>query len=214
MTTRLDIFSDPVCPWCLIGATNLVRALAAAPEQPFELVWHPYQLDPTLPPEGMDRAEYMAAKFGGPEQLDRVHQRVEEAAREADIPLDFGRISRTPNTLDAHRLILWAGVEGAQTRVAMALFARYFGDGADISDPAVLASVAGEAGMDAAAIARLLAGDADRAEVAAEAEQARQAGITGVPTFLVAGQYVVTGAQPQAFWTDFAREVAAATPPG
>ena len=211
--TRLDIFSDPVCPWCLIGATNLVRALTDAPDQPFELAWHPYQLDPSLPPGGMDRADYLARKFGGAGNLDRIHARVEAAAREAGVPIAFDRITRAPNTLDAHRLIHWAAAEGAQTRVAMALFARYFGAGEDISDPAVLAAVAGEAGLDAAALARLLAGDADRAEVTGEAEAARRAGITGVPAFIVGGQYAVTGAQPQAFWTDFAREIAAATPP-
>lgn len=211
--TRLDIFSDPVCPWCLIGATNLVRALAAAPDQPFELAWHPFQLDPNLPPEGMDRSEYLAKKFGGLEHVERVHARVEEAARGAGVPVAFDRITRAPNTLDAHRLIRWAAAEGAQTRVAMALFARYFGEGEDISDPAVLTAVAVEAGLDGPAIARLLAGDSDRREVREEAEGARRAGITGVPAFIVAGQYAVTGAQPQAFWTDFAREVAAATPP-
>lgn len=210
--TRLDIFSDPVCPWCLIGCTSLVRALAEAPDQPFELAWHPYQLDPDLPPEGMDRAEYLAKKFGGLSNVDRVHARVEQAAREIGIPLAFDRIARAPNTLDAHRLIRWAAAEGAQTRVAMALFAHYFGEGEDISDPAVLALVAAEAGLDARAIAHLLAGDTDRAETAQEAEDARRAGISGVPAFIVGGQYVVTGAQPQAFWTDFAREVAAATP--
>lgn len=212
--TRLDIFSDVVCPWCLIGATNLVRALADAPDQPFDLAWHPYQLDPELPLEGMDRREYLARKFGGPENVDRVHARVEEAAREAGVPVAFNRITRAPNTLDAHRLIRWAAAEGAQTRVAMALFARYFGDGEDISDPAVLTAVAAEAGLDPAVIGRLLAGDADRAEVRAEAESARRAGITGVPAFIVASKYAVTGAQPRAFWTDFAREVAAATEPG
>lgn len=212
--TRLDIFSDVVCPWCLIGATNLVRALADAPDQPFDLAWHPYQLDPELPLEGMDRREYLARKFGGVQNVDRVHARVEEAAREAGVPLAFDRITRAPNTLDAHRLIRWAAAEGVQTRVAMALFARYFGDGEDISDPAVLTAVAAEAGLDPAVIGRLLAGDADRAEVRAEAESARRAGITGVPAFIVAGKYAVTGAQPRAFWTDFAREVAAATEPG
>lgn len=211
--TRLDIFSDPVCPWCLIGATNLVRALAEAPDQPFEIAWHPYQLDPNLPPEGMDRADYLAKKFGGLDNVDRVHVRVEEAAREAGVPLAFDRIRRAPNTLDAHRLIRWAAAEGAQTRVAMEIFARYFGEGDDISDPAVLASIADDCGLDAAAIARLLAGDADRAEVAREVDEARRAGITGVPAFIVAGQYAVTGAQPKAFWADVAREVAAATPP-
>lgn len=211
--TRLDIFSDPVCPWCLIGTTNLVRALGEAPDQPFELVWHPYQLDPSLPPEGEDRTAYLAGKFGGAENIGRIHARVEAAAREAGIEIAFDRITRMPNTLDAHRLIRWAAADAAQTRVAMALFARYFGAGEDISDPKVLVSVAEETGLDAAAIARLLAGDADRAEVAREAGEARQAGITGVPTFLVAGQYAVTGAQPRHVWTDLAGEIAAATPP-
>ena len=168
--------------------------------------------DPDLPAEGMDRTEYLARKFGGTANLDRVHARVEEAAREAGIPLAFDRIARAPNTIDAHRLIRWAAAEGAQTRVAMALFAHYFGEGEDISDPAVLVLVAEETGLDTKAVAHLLASDVDRAETAGEATEARRAGISGVPTFIVAGQYVVTGAQPQAFWTDFAREVAAATP--
>lgn len=210
--TRLDIFSDPVCPWCLIGATNLVRALSEAPDQPFELSWHPFQLDPNLPPDGMDRSEYLAQKFGGIENVQRVHEQVEAVSRDAGIPVSFDRIRRAPNTLDAHRLIHWAEAEGVQTRVAMALFARYFGEGEDISDPAVLVSVAADAGLDGGAIARLLAGDADRAEVARQAETARRGGITGVPAFIVGGKYAVTGAQPQEFWADFAREVAAATP--
>ena len=131
--------------------------------------------------------------------------------REAGITYDFNRIRRSPNTLDAHRVIRWAEPEGLQTRTAMALFRRYFELGEDISDPGVLRAAAEEAGMDGAAVAALLAGEADRAEVRAEAEAAREMGVTGVPTFIIAGQYVLTGAQPVEVWEDVIGQLEAAT---
>ena len=132
--------------------------------------------------------------------------------REVGISYDFNRIRRSPNTLDAHRVIRWAEPEGLQTRTAMALFRRYFELGEDVSDPGVLRAAAEEAGMDGAAVAALLAGEADRAEVRAEAEAAREMGVTGVPTFIIAGQYVLTGAQPVEVWEDVIGQLEAATP--
>lgn len=208
--TRLEIISDPVCPWCYIGAVNLLRAVATRPANPFQLLWRPYQLNPDMPPEGMDRAAYLAAKFGGAENAARIYARVEQAAAQAGLEIDFASIPRAPNTLDAHRLIHWAGAEGVQTPVKMALFRRYFEAGEDISDPAVLRAVAGDAGLDGAAIARLLSGDADRAEVRAEAEAAREMGVTGVPTFILGGRYAVAGAQPHETWSRIADELEAA----
>ncbi len=210
--TRLDIISDPVCPWCYVGAANLLRGLTTRPSHPFALRWRPYRLNPDLPPEGMDRQAYLAAKFGGAENAARIYARVEAAAAEAGLDLDFGRIGRAPNTLDAHRVIHWAAVEGVQTRAAMALFRRYFEAGEDISDPEVLRGVADEAGMDGAAVARLLAGDTDRERVRAEAEEARAMGVDGVPTFLIGGRYVVTGAQPADLWARLAQDLEAAVP--
>lgn len=211
MSTRLEIISDPVCPWCYLGVANLMRALAARDAHPFALSWRPYQLNPEIPPEGMDRARYLAAKFPDPAQVEAMHARVAAMGAEAGITFRFERIARSPNTLDAHRLIRWAGAEGVQTRVATALFRRYFEDGEDISAPPVLVAAAAEAGMDAAVVTRLLAGEADRADVAAEAEAARAMGVTGVPTFLIGGRYAVAGAQPVEVWTRVADEIEAAT---
>jgi predicted DsbA family dithiol-disulfide isomerase len=128
------------------------------------------------------------------------------------ISFRFERIRRSPNTLDAHRLIRWAEPEGLQTRTAMALFRRYFELGEDISDPDVLRQAAEEAGLDGQAVATLLRGDADREAVRAEADAAREMGVAGVPTFILAGQYVLTGAQPVEVWDDVIRQLEAATP--
>ncbi len=200
--TRLEIISDPVCPWCYLGAANLMRAVSAGDAHPFALAWRPYQLDPEIPPEGRDRAAHMAAKFPDPDQLAQAHARIAAMGEESGITFRFDRITRAPNTLDAHRVIRWAEPEGLQTRVAMTLFRRYFELGEDISDPGVLRSAAEEAGLDGAVIAELLDGEAERAALLAEAEAAREMGVTGVPTFLLGGRYAIAGAQPPEFWTD------------
>lgn len=209
--TRLDIISDPVCPWCYIGKANLDRALAQTPDNPFEIRWRPYQLNPDMPAEGMDRKSYLDGKFGGPENAQRIYARIEAAARAAGLNVDFGRIGRAPNTLDAHRVIHWAAAEGTQNAVVSELFRRYFTLGEDISDPAVLRAAAERAGMDGAAVARLLAGDADRAEVRAETGEGRALGVTGVPTFILGGEYVLTGAQPVETWLRVIEELRTAT---
>jgi len=211
--TRLDIHSDVVCPWCYLGAANLLKALGEREgPHPFAIRWHPFQLDPTIPPGGLDRAAYMRAKFGDGDAIAVAHARLEALGNEAGIAFHFDRIDRAPNTLDAHRLIRWAGPEALQTRTAMDLFRRYFELGEDVSDPAVLRAAAEEAGLDGAAIAALLAGDADRAEVQAEVAAAEDMGVTGVPTFVIAGQYVLSGAQPVEVWSDVIRQLEAATP--
>lgn len=208
--TRLEIVSDPVCPWCYIGASFLMRALLARPAHPFVLTWRPYQLNPDLPHEGMDRRAYLEAKFGGAENVRRIHDRIGAVAEEAGLHIDWDRIGRAPNTLDAHRVLRWAAAEGVQTPVKMALFTRYFGLGEDISDPEVLAGAASDAGMEAAVVARLLAGDTDREAVRAEAEHFRAMGVTGVPTFIIGGRYVVSGAQRPEFWNDLMDKLDAA----
>ena len=209
--TRLDIHSDVVCPWCYLGTANLLKALAERPDgHPFAIRWHPFQLDPTIPPEGLDRAAYMRAKFGDDGRIEAAHARLTAMGREAGIVFRFDRIARAPNTLDAHRLIRWAEPLALQTLTATVLFRRYFEDGEDISVKAVLVAAAEEAGLDAAAIGRLLAGDADRAEVRAEARAAAELGITGVPTFIVGGRYAVSGAQPPEVWTRLMGELDAA----
>ena len=209
--TRLDIHSDVVCPWCYLGAANLMKALATREgPHPFGIRWHPFQLDPTIPPEGLDRRAYLQARFGDGDRIAVAHARLEALGRDAGIEFRFDRIDRAPNTLDAHRLIRWATPEGLQTRTAMVLFRRYFEEGEDISDAGVLTAAAAEVGLDAAAIARLLAGDTDRDAVRGEARAAAELGISGVPTFIVGGRYAVSGAQPPEVWSRLLGELDAA----
>jgi predicted DsbA family dithiol-disulfide isomerase len=161
-----------------------------------------------MPASGMDRAAYLEAKFGGRDKAVQIYARVEEAAREAGLTIDFANIPRIPNTLDAHRLIYWAGLEGRQTPMKAALMHAYWRDGRDIGDHATLATIAGEQGLDAAAMARLLATEADRDSIIARDTHARERGINAVPTFIIAGQYVVSGAQPPHLWEQVMTELA------
>ena len=206
---QLDVFSDPICPWCWIGKANLDRALESRPDHPFNVEWHPFQLNPDMPREGMDRREYLEAKFGGKDRAVQVYARVAEAAVAAGLEIDFERMDRTPNTLDAHRLIHWAGLEGRQHAMVGRLFRAYFREGADIGDAATLVRLAGEAGLDASMVARLLTTDADRDDLAARDAHARSRGVNAVPTFLIDNRYVLQGAQPVQAWQDVIDDIAA-----
>jgi predicted DsbA family dithiol-disulfide isomerase len=197
---RLDIFSDPVCPWCHVGKANLDRALASHPDHPFLIQWHPFQLNPDMPPEGVAKRDYLEAKFGGKARVDAIHERLREVAGSAGVELDPDRPQRMPNTLDAHRLIHWAGIEGLQSAIVSALMRAYWVEGRDIGDHATLADIAAAEGMGRAETLRLLASDADAEDIQARDEDARRKGVTSVPTFLVAQQYVVTGAQAPEVW--------------
>ncbi len=183
---KLDILSDPICPWCYIGKTHLDRALEAHADHPFQIEWHPFQLNPEMAPEGMDRRAYLEGKFGGKAGADEVYGRIAETAKAAGLDLALDAIERTPNTLDAHRLIHWAGLEGRQTFVVSRLFKAYFEEARDIGDHGVLLDIAEEAGLDRAMIRRLLESDADREDIRARDAHARERGVTGVPTFVVA----------------------------
>jgi predicted DsbA family dithiol-disulfide isomerase len=204
---RLDIFSDPVCPWCHIGKANLDRALEAHPDHPFRIEWHPFQLNPDMPPEGVDKTEYLAAKFGA-DRLAQMNLRLKEASRAAGAEIDPDVPKRMPNTQDAHRLIHWAGLEGRQTPVVSAIMRAYWREGRDIGNPGVLADVAAAQGMDRAVTARLLDSDADADDIAARDRDAREKGVNSVPTFLIAQQYVVTGAQPPDLWAKVIADLA------
>lgn len=197
---KLDILSDPICPWCYIGKAYLDRALEKTGDHPFLIEWHPFQLNPEMPAGGMDRRAYLEAKFGGKDGAVRAYAPVVEHAEKAGLSINFEGIGRTPNTLDAHRLIHWAGIEQRQTPVVAALFKAYFVDGRDIGDKATLAEIAGECGLDAAMTATLLAGEADADDIRARDAHARERGVTGVPTFILANQHVLTGAQPPELW--------------
>ena len=199
MMIRLDIFSDPVCPWCYIGKANLDRALEAHADHPFRIEWHPFQLNPDMPAEGVDKHDYLAAKFGE-DRLVQMHLRLKEASRAAGAEIDPDTPRRMPNTLDAHRLIHWAGLEGRQTAAVSAIMRAYWREGRDIGNAGVLADIAAAAGMDRAVTARLLASDADADDIRARDADARAKGVSAVPTFLIAQQYVVSGAQPPEVW--------------
>lgn len=197
---QLDIFSDPICPWCYIGKAHLDRALAEAGAHPFTIRWLPFMLNPAMPAGGMDRRAYLEGKFGGKEAAVRAYLPVAQHAESAGLEINLEAIARTPSTVDAHRLIHWAGVEERQDAVVAGLFRAYFVEGRDIGDAEVLADVADSAGLDASLVLRLLASDADRREIVERDAAARGMGISSVPTFIVAGQHAVPGAQPPELW--------------
>ena len=193
-TLTIDVVSDVVCPWCYLGEKRLEMALAEAP-QPVALRWRPYQLDPTIPDGGLDRAEYMAKKFGKSGRLQTVHDNLTRLGAEVGLPFAFDKIKRAPNTLDAHRLIRWANSAGAQGKVVDRLFKAYFVEGRDIGDRGVLIDIAGECGLDVRLVEKLLAEGADADLVREEIAQAQAIGVSGVPFFIFAGRLGVPGAQ-------------------
>lgn len=204
---RLDIISDPICPWCYIGKTNLNRALEQIPDHPFTIEWHPFQLNPTMPAEGMGRREYLEGKFGGKTGAVQAYAPVVEAAEAAGLKIDFEGMQRTPNTIDAHRLIHWAGIEGRQSFIVQRLFEAYFRDARDIGDHEVLADIADGCEMDGAVIAKLLESDADIETMQKRDAHSREMGISSVPTFIVANQHAVPGAQPTEMWIKVMGEI-------
>jgi predicted DsbA family dithiol-disulfide isomerase len=192
---QIDVVSDTACPWCFVGKRRLARALEMRPEVAFDVQWRPYQLDPDIPRGGVDRAQYMKAKFGDGPRVQAMSDALKAEGLREGIPFAFERIDRRPNTLDSHRLIRWAASAGLQDAVVERLFAAYFLEGRDIGDPAVLEFLAADVGMDSIQVAELLAEDTDRASVEREARLAGEMGITGVPTFIFASKYVLSGAR-------------------
>ncbi|MGY9039976.1 MAG: DsbA family oxidoreductase [Rhodobacterales bacterium] len=199
-TIKLDIMSDPICPWCYIGKAHLDRALESEPDHPFAIEWHPFQLNPDMPADGMDRRAYLEGKFGGKDGAVRAYAPVVEHAEKAGLKINFEAMQRTPNTLNAHRLIHWAGIEGRQTAAVSALFKAYFVDARDIGDAEVLADIADGIEMDASVVTRLLATDEDMDVIRKRDAHSREMGISSVPTFIVGGRHAVPGAQPPELW--------------
>jgi predicted DsbA family dithiol-disulfide isomerase len=210
----IDVISDVVCPWCYVGKRRLEAALSelAAREpalRPF-VSWHPFQLNPDLPREGIDRRAYVEGKFGGPERARQVYERIRAVGAEVGIAFAFGAIARQPNTRDAHRLISWAQAQGDADALVERLFRAYFLDGRFIGDHAILAAIAGEAGLDAdAARAHLASEQGDEAIVAMD-RRVRELGVEGVPFFIFEGRIAVSGAQEPQVLLDAIAEARAA----
>lgn len=197
-TGRIDIVSDAICPWCYIGKRQLERALpiVAAEGLALEVHWHPFQLNPDMPKEGVDRAAYRLQKFGSEERTRQLDARVAEAGRGVGLEFRHDLMRRTPNTVAAHRVIWLAGRHGVQDAVVEALFRAYFTEGRDIGDAATLAEVAEAAGMPRGEVATMLACEDGLETVLGEDAMARNAGINGVPSFIM-GRYVLfSGAVP------------------
>lgn len=207
-SVSIDVVSDVVCPWCYLGKARLEHAIAALPDLDVTVHWRPYQLDPSVPPEGMDRAEYVRKKFGSPAALEGAHQRLLEMGRAEGIAYNFESQKRAANTINAHRLARWAAAEGKESDMVTRLFAANFTEGRDVGDLETLADIAGEAGMDRAKIAARLATDEDRDVVLAEIQEAYQIGVTGVPTFILGRRYGVVGAQSVETLVNAIRQVA------
>ncbi len=210
----IDVVSDVICPWCFLGKRRLDAALALVDDLDVLVRWRPFMLDPTIPPEGLDRQDYMLKKFGA-ERLKTIHDPLIAAGAELGVPYNFDAITRTPNTLDAHRLIRWAHTVERQHEMAERLFMAYWAEGQDVSDHAVLARCAGDAGINAQQIAELLETDQDVENTKAEIQHASNIGVTGVPTFILAQSYALVGAQSPEVLADaigrVAREIAAET---
>jgi len=196
----IEVFADFACPWCYIGRRRLARACALRPDLPVRIVWQPFQLNPELPPEGVDRQLYLRAKFVDPDRVRSMQAALEESGCKEGIAFAFDRIRRVPNTLTAHRLMRFAARFEREDALAEQLFATYFEQGENISERDVLVVLAASVGLDPAQTADFLDSGAERETVASADELSRQGGISGVPYFVFDRRYALAGAQePVAF---------------
>ena len=202
MKIEIDIFSDPICPWCYIGKKRLETALSSRPDVEVEIRWRAFQLNPTMPASGMDRKAYLENKFGGPSGANQVYGHIKQTGEAEGIEFNFDDIKRTPNTVQAHRLIRYAQTFSADQALELknALFESYFLKGEDIGDSDTLCQIAGSIGLDGVDVKTFLESELYRKDIQEEDTTARRLGITGVPFFIVNGQYALSGAQePSAF---------------
>ncbi len=196
--TRIDIVSDTICPWCYIGKRQLERALVTLGDEnlTFSIHWNPFQLNPDMAKEGVDRASYRAWKFGGAEKAAAIDARIQSAAAQVGLEFRQDLMKRTPNTIDAHRLIWFAGQKSVQDATMEIVFRAYFIEGQDVGQHDVLADCAALAGIDRAEVMAFLSGDLVDAEMRAADQSAREAGVSGVPSFFLDGYSVFSGAMP------------------
>lgn len=192
---QIEVVHDLVCPWCYLGVRRLFRTMRRRPDLLYELTWRPFLLNPDMPRLGMTRSDYVIRKFGGEDRARRLYASITEIGDAEGVSFRFERIRRTPSSVDAHRLIRWAGRFGRSTELAEALFAAHFTDGTDIGDHAVLRAIAQSCGLEPAQAAAFLRSDEDIDAVHADNLRAHRLGINGVPCFVVAGRHAIAGAQ-------------------
>ncbi len=193
---QVDIVSDVVCPWCWLGVRYFLKA-AKQSRHEVSLTWRPYMLDPAVPEDGVPYRDYMKQKFGGgpSDKFKAMREHLEKFGPDAGIEFRFDDIPMRPNTLNAHRLIRWAGGQGIGTKASEALFKAFFTDHQDIGNKSTLSKIAGDIGMDAGLVAELLEKDDDKNSVREEIMFFRNLGINGVPCFIYQGEFAVQGAQ-------------------
>ncbi|HEY0421329.1 MAG TPA: DsbA family oxidoreductase [Acetobacteraceae bacterium] len=191
----IEVVHDLVCPWCWLGLRRLLRTLRRRPDLLADLHWRPFLLNPDMPRAGMPRADYVVRKFGGEERARRLYASIGEMGRAEGMEFRFDRIRRTPSSIDAHRLVRWAAVEGSATALVDTLFQRHFTDGRDIGDRGQLTAIAAEQGLNRAEVREFLESEADTDTIHAENLRAHRLGINGVPCFIIGGRHAIAGAQ-------------------
>ncbi|MGY3451297.1 DsbA family oxidoreductase [Bradyrhizobium sp. USDA 4353] len=205
----IDVVSDVVCPWCYIGKHRIEEALKLVPDVPVELNYRPFFLNPWVPREGISREQYLTTKFGSVEAYKGIAGRVVAAAEEEGLSYRPDKVARQPNTTDCHRLIHWAGQIGKAPEMKQRLMELYFRDGGDLTDTEVLVQAAADCGLDPAVVRKMLASEEDVARVSAQAQEAAEKGISGVPTYVFAQKYAVSGAQDPQMLARAIRQVSA-----
>ena len=206
---KIDIVSDVVCPWCYIGKRRIEEALALVPDVPVEVHFRPFFLNPWVPREGISREQYLTTKFGSVEAYKGIAGRVVAAANEEGLVYRPDLVQRQPNTTDCHRLIHWAEAIGKAAEMKQRLMELYFRDGGDLTDSGVLVQAAADVGLDADDVRRRLATDEDVALVSGQAQEAADKGVSGVPTYVFAQKYAVSGAQAPELLASAIRQVSA-----
>ncbi|KXG87627.1 DsbA family oxidoreductase [Agrobacterium bohemicum] len=207
----IDVVSDMVCPWCYLGKARLDLALAEVMDEvSVDVNWRPYRLNPDYPSEGVDQKAELEKKLGGKEKVEQAHEMLTQLGKEVGINFNFDAIKVGPNTLDAHRLSLWAHAEGRefQDKVVNELFRANFEEGLNIGDHAVLADIGEKAGMNRDVVTKLLSSDADKETIVAEIDAAQQMGVAGVPFFILDQKYAVSGAQSKEVLINALRDIA------
>lgn len=215
MTLHIEMVSDLVCPWCWVGLRRLKGAIAMVLELDVEILFRPYELDPTIPAGGTDYKAYMKARFGSDQSRDRANQMRDaliQYGQDEGIPFDFEKITRRPNSFNAHRMVRWAQGQNLGLEAKEALFEAYFSNGEDIGDHETLVTIASKVGLDSNIVSDLLVSDADVETTRNEQNLFRQMGISGVPTFIAHRQIAVQGAESSEKLARFLQSAASQVP--